>query len=243
MIRDAYDRAANIIAARGHVPEDFAVALQVENLRLTWRPSSVRVVMLAESHVWTSEAETESRVQQPDGTETAFARFVYCLGYGERSLVAPTVLPNAGTSQYWRLFHDAVHGPETSRAEIQSRNPTTRAFAKLQLLKALKLAGIWLVDASVIALYPNKGLSRNDYKNILRACWDAHVREVVAGCSASAIMIVGKGVNEAIGDLVKQAAPQAEVAVVNQPNARLSSNEIWEDRLKVFDLCRRHLSN
>jgi hypothetical protein len=110
MIRDAYDRAAKIIAARGRSPEDFTVAQEVECLRSAWRPSHVRVVMLAESHVWTSEAETKSRVLQPDGIETGFARFVYCLGYGERSLVVPSVSPNHGTWQYWRLFHDAAHG-------------------------------------------------------------------------------------------------------------------------------------
>ena len=240
MIRDAYDRAAKIIAARGQSPEDFTVAQEVERLRLAWRPSRVRVVMLAESHVWTSETQTKSRVQQPDGIETGFARFVYCLGYGEPSLVVPSVSPNHGTWQYWRLFHDAVSGPDAPR--IRQRNPTARALAKLQLLKELKLAGIWLVDASIIALYP-RVVSGNDYKNVLQACWEAHVANVIAGCSPSAVLIVGKGVNGAVGDLVKQAAPQAEVAVVNQPNARMTNDQTCKERLKVFDLCRRHRSN
>src|SRR5208282_6217319 len=66
MIRDAYERAAKIIAARGQSPESLTVAEEVERLRLAWRPSCVRVVMLAESHVWTFERDTTSRVQQPD---------------------------------------------------------------------------------------------------------------------------------------------------------------------------------
>ena len=142
--------------------------------------------------------------------------------------------------QYWRLFHDAVSGPDAPR--IRQRNPTARALAKLQLLKELKLAGIWLVDASIIALYP-RVVSGNDYKNVLQACWEAHVANVIAGCSPSAVLIVGKGVNGAVGDLVKQAAPQAEVAVVNQPNARMTNDQTCKERLKVFDLCRRHRSN
>jgi hypothetical protein len=51
------------------------------------------------------------------------------------------------------------------------------------------------------------------------------------------------GVKNAVGELVKQAAPQAEIGVVKQPNARMTRKEICEERLKVFDLCRRHRSN
>jgi hypothetical protein len=138
--------------------------------------------MLAESHVWTSEAETKSRVLQPDGIETGFARFVYCLGYGERSLVVPSVSPNHGTWQYWRLFHDAARGPDAPLTEIRQRNPGTRALAKLQLLRELKLAGVWLVDASVIALYP-RVVGGNDYISVLQACWETHVADVIACCS------------------------------------------------------------
>jgi hypothetical protein len=247
MIRDAYDQVAKIIAARGQSPEDFTVADEVERLRLAWKPSPVRVVMLAESHVWTSALDAKSRVHQPNGNNgnketTGFARFVYCLGYGEPSLVEPYVPRNHGTPQYWRLFHDAVHGPDAPLTEIRQRDRTKRALAKLELLKELKLAGIWLVDASVIALYP-RVVSGNDYKSLLQACWEAHIANVVAGCSPSAVLIVGKEVNKALGDLVAQAVPQAEICVVKQPNARMTHDEIYEDRLKVFHLCRRHRSN
>jgi hypothetical protein len=73
-----------------------------------WRPDRVRIVLLAESHVWTSREETLSRVVQPDGVETGFARFVYCLGGGEPQIVTPSVQPNAGAAQYWKLLHDSV---------------------------------------------------------------------------------------------------------------------------------------
>ena len=85
-LRAAYDRAASVIGPNW--AESFEVALEVERLRLGQRPRDVRVVLLAESHVWTSQTETSSRVRQPDGVETGFARFVYCLGYGEPSLAA-----------------------------------------------------------------------------------------------------------------------------------------------------------
>src|SRR5258708_33983740 len=83
-----------------------------------WRPDRVRIVLLAESHVWTSREETLSRVVQPDGVQTGFARFVYCLGGGEPQIVSPTVRPNTGGTQYWRLLHDPLHGPHHSHAGL-----------------------------------------------------------------------------------------------------------------------------
>lgn len=243
MISDAYERAAEIIGpARA---ESIKVAEVVERLRSDWRPPRVRVVLLAESHVWTSPDEAARRVRQPDGVETGFARFVYCLGYGEPELVVPSGVSEkrGGTPQYWRLFHDAVCEPVASAAELWPRNAADRVLAKLQLLNELKLAGIWLVDASVTALYQpgrKKLVTGSKYKRLLQACWEAHVGGVIDGCSASAILIVGQGVDDAIGDLVRQAAHQAKVAVVNQPNARLTREEIRNDRRTVFDLCHRH---
>jgi hypothetical protein len=196
--------------------------------------------MLAESHVWTSKDEALSRVRQPDGIETGFVRFVYCVGYGEQSLVVPPVLRNGGTPQYWQLLHDAVRGPQVPLVEIsREAKPGERIAAKLQLLNELKLAGIWLVDASITALYglPDKRrLSRRDYKNILEACWKAHVGGVLADCGASAVLIVGKGVNAAIGNLVSQASHK--VAVIKQPNARMTREERCNQRRNVFDFCR-----
>lgn len=231
MIRDAYDRAAAII---GQGAESIEVAQEVERLRLAWRPSCVRVVMLAESHVWTSEDEAVNR----------FVRFVYCLAYGEKSL-APRVAPNTGTLQYWRLFHDAIHEPDLD-AKIWPGSPSQRILAKQKLLNELKLAGIWLMDACITALYqPSKGQllrSRTDYKKVLRACWEAHVGGVIADCHTSAVLIVGKGVDAAIGDLVRQAPHQAKVAVkvVKQPAAFMRKGEGLEERHEVFDFCRLH---
>jgi len=85
----AYSRARDIIGREQ--AECLAVAVEVEELRLAWRPERVQVVVLAESHVWTSRDEIRSRVKQPNGKETGFARFVYCLGYGEPRLVEPAV--------------------------------------------------------------------------------------------------------------------------------------------------------
>jgi hypothetical protein len=111
----AYTRVKEII--RPDRTECLDVVKQVERLRSTWRPERVRVVLLAESHVWTSYKEAQSRVTQPNdmeanGIEPGFARFVYCLGYGEPQLVSPPITQNGGTPQYWGLFWNTVRDPQ-----------------------------------------------------------------------------------------------------------------------------------
>lgn len=226
-LEEAYLRAAAIIGpGRAESPE---VALEVELLRLAWKPQNVRVIILAESHVWTTEAETRSRVRQPDGVETGFARFVYCLGYGEPLLVLPEVLPNDGTWQYWRLFHDTVRAPDDAYRALQKGGQPhlkARAVAKLALLREMKCAGIWLVDACVTALYQPGGTrtaSGRAYREILEACWKAHVCELTTQCSPSAILIVGKDMNSAIGHAVRQVG----LMMLPAAAARFWVRELW----------------
>jgi hypothetical protein len=238
-LEQAYARAAEVI--RRHTEEGLAVAKAVERLRTAWRPKQVRVVLLAESHVWTGENEITSSVRQPDGSSTAFARFVYCLGYGEPQLVDPRVVPNSGTPHYWRLFHDAIRGPDVP---LNTGGPDSqrRVQNKWALLHELRAAGIWLVDASVIALYRQGERLANGagYREVLKACWTSYVGEVVAECSPSAVLIVGKAVDDAIGECVRRQSPAIDVETVNQPNARLSGVDIARDRRLCFDFCRRH---
>jgi hypothetical protein len=118
-----------------------------------------------------------------------------------------------------------------------------RVQNKLELLERMRATGIWLVDASVSALYREGALaaSRDDFLAVLRACWESHVGEVVSRCAPSAVLIVGKGVEAAVGDAVRQDLGHGvEVAVINQPNARMSAEDIASDRRDCFDLCCRH---
>jgi hypothetical protein len=226
--------------------ECLQAAVEVAKLRLAWRPERVRVVLLAESHVWTSRDELRSRVNQPDGKETGFARFVYCLGYGEPCLVKPEVRPNTGTSQFWILFHDTVYGPNTPHTPLMKSGEKDwhkRTQNKLNLLEKMQSAGIWLVDASITALVRNNTkLARGvNFRAVLRACWESHIGDVVCGCAPSAVLIVGKGVESAIGDRVRHDLGRGvEVGTINQPNAHMSGKAVTRNRCACFDLCRRH---
>jgi hypothetical protein len=70
---------------------------------------------------------------------------------------------------------------------------------KLELLKEMRRVGVWLVDASVSAIYPHlRKLATGDYCAVLKACWESHIGEVLCGCAPSAVLIVGKRVDSAI---------------------------------------------
>jgi hypothetical protein len=237
----AYSRARDII---GREAECLAVAIEVERLRLAWQPKRVQVVVLAESHVWTSRDEIRSRVCQPNGKETGFARFVYCLGYGEKDLVKPALSQNNGTPQFWKLFHDTVYEPDSTYTRVMKkgeRDGQKRVQNKLDLLEKMQSAGIWLIDASVTALYHNgkKLAAGRAYHDVLKACWESHIVEVVGGCTPSAILIVGKGVESAIGDCVRRDLGR-DIKVIHQPNAHICKKAKIQDRHVCFDLCCRH---
>ena len=70
----AYRRLAPIIGVDKIEP--LVAAIEVEHLRQAWKPDEVRVVLLAESHVWTSDREVNCRVSVPGQPETSYTRFV-----------------------------------------------------------------------------------------------------------------------------------------------------------------------
>jgi hypothetical protein len=242
----AYDRARNIIGPES--AECFDVVEEVERLRNNWRPEPVKVLLLAESHVWTSPEDFRRRVKQPGDEERGFARFVYCLGYGEPQLVCRAANLNhgdvVGTPQYWRLFHDTVCEPTpTSHNGVKKTGETNchkRVQNKLDLLRNMQRAGIWLLDASVTPLVRegNRLVTGKLDRCVLKACWESHIRELLCRCKPCAVLIVGKAVCDAIGDDVREAmGVGVEIDQIYQPNAR-QFGEV--DRRKCFNLCCRH---
>jgi hypothetical protein len=225
-------------------------AAVVEHLRQMWRPSQPRIVLLAESHVWTLADEARSIVQQPDGVQTGFARFVYCLGAGERELVCPAVQPNKAGYQYWKLLHDCVRGPDKPhKGLLRSTNAKRRVENKLQLLNDARDAGIWLVDACISALYRPSEEGRSStrvvrdkkaYKEVLQTCWDNYVGPVMRAAAPPTVLVIGKEVEGAVGGLLhRDLGGAARVEVVKQPAAPMNAAELEEYRRKIFTVCRR----
>ena len=147
-----------ILNAAGLPLEPEGVGIAVERHRWAWKPEHVRVLLIAESHVYTSDEDFRPRVRReslpPEARHAPadYVRLVYCLGYGESSVL--TTAPagrNSGTPQFWNIF---------GRLAGTGRQPTTvratwreRIRWKVDTLRALQAQGVWLVDASLHDIY------------------------------------------------------------------------------------------
>jgi hypothetical protein len=239
-IERAYRRLAPIIGENSI--ESLAAAVEVDRIRRAWKPDDVRVVLMAESHVWTSIQELKCRVHAPGQLETGYARFVYCLGYGEPSILSSVVEKNHGTPQYWRLFHDCLLGPANTYNHLTRReqNSDRRIQAKVELLSQMHEAGLWLIDASMTALYHRgkKLVGGIDYYRALQISWDDHVGKELCECSPTGVLIVGKAVANVLASSVKEVLPKALVDVVSQPNAWLTNSAREAERWRTNDFCK-----
>jgi hypothetical protein len=159
----------------------------VETYRQYLKPERVRVVLLAELHVFTSDEDR--RVAIPPiadlpGYPTQHARFVYCLGLGERDLTIDPHHPRRdGTPQFWKVLYACDNRTEKLDDFRPVQGETSfpqRLQNKIHLLKNLRAKGIWLVDASIIAVYGSEvNLSSRSRTEVLRKSWESYTKKVV----------------------------------------------------------------
>ena len=205
--------------------ESAAVMKAVAAHRAYWRPPTVRLLVLSESHVMTREAELEAPVPLAvfghAAAPPAFVRMVYCLGYGERDLVQGRVHPNWGTPQFWKLLAAGID--ESLCPQVVERTTPDlmqRLAAKLAVLEALKARGVWLLDACPVALYaasqpkPRMAL----LAQAMEIAWAATTREAIREAAPRAVMIVGKMVHDGIGGRIRaMLGPNVPVQWMYQP--------------------------
>jgi hypothetical protein len=206
----------------------------VEEYRRYWKPEKVRVILLAESHVFTSDEDRRIVIPQIDdlpGYPTRYARFVYCLGYGEKTLTKNPHHPQRdGTPQFWKLLHCCNNPilPLKDFWHVQGRTPSRQRLRnKIALLKNLKAKGIWLVDASIVALY-REGEKNPKMAEVLRKSWESYTRQVITSASPEHVICVGKGVASIVEDDLRDLFP-GRYTVISQPNARRHVKESLED--------------
>jgi hypothetical protein len=209
--------------------EPFESLERAEAHREFWRPDRVKVLLLAESHVFTSAQDLERRVVRlpgaPPGIPSGFVRLVYCLGYGEgRILDRPILEPaNQGTWQYWKVFYSCAYGVPRGgdfSPILATRTPDhVRLANKLDVLARLRDAGVWLLDASPAALYTPGGQKASELERCIQVGYDVHVGRQVAAARPTHIVCIGIGVSRALG--ARLASTRARVTVLPQPNARL----------------------
>lgn len=234
-----YQRIAKILGK--HI-EPLASVQLVEEYRRYWKPDRVKIVLLAESHVYTSE--NDRRIIIPalaalPKYPTRYSRFVYCLGYGERGLTKSNIHPKRdGTPQFWKIFYSCnnrVSSLDDFSPVLGRTNHEQRVLNKIQLLQDLKAKGIWLVDASIVALYKD-GEKIPDMFSALEESWKSYTRDVVIGVKPVHVICIGKGVANIVEKDIKRHFSD-KYTVIYQPNAFLSSEEHMKNFKTYNKIC------
>lgn len=222
----AHKNINSICCNRWNIENLSAVQL-VHDYRMYWKPEKVNVILLAESHVLTDLTDFARPFQNDSkipNCPNSYVRFVYCLGYGESGLFeinSPN--KNTGTPQFWNLFNKTTHG----RYQVLKKDEPIlqkRIDNKISLLEDMKNKGIWLLDTSIIALYEN-GNKPNIaiYQKILKQSFKDYCLPIITKENPSLIVIIGKGVDKAIGRLIHK---NILVEVIDQPQARQQKHTI-----------------
>ncbi len=217
----------------------------VERYRRYWKPDKVRIILLAESHVFTTPSDRSipvSKIAQLPGYPTDYAKFVYCLAYGEKELTGSSKHPKRdGTPQFWKIFYSCLH----SVTDIKDFSPVLsvtpyeqRVKNKVDLLLSLKQMGIWLVDASIVALYNDGEKPKHKImSSVIRKSWEYYTAGVIEEARPEHVICIGKGIDRLIGADVKETVGN-RYTVIPQPNAHLSSEEHMENFKKYGEICR-----
>lgn len=238
-LRATYEQLQEIL--EGQIEPFEAIAL-VERYRQYFKPREVKVVLLAESHVFTTTEDTGISIPAIAGLPgypSQYAKFVYCLGYGERQLTMAKHHPSRdGTPQFWKIFYSCTNRIERTEdfSPVLGSTPTQeRIRNKVKTLLTIKANGVWLVDTSVAALY-DKGKKHKNMHEALRTSWRLFTKEAVLSCNPRHVICIGKGVAQSVeGDL--RAHLGDRYSVVAQPNAFLSSEEHMANYLHYSRVC------
>jgi len=239
LLNETYGAIRDIL---GDEIEPFESVELVETYRRYLKPNKVKIVLLAESHVFTEDLDrqiTIPEIEELPGYPKQYAKFVYCLGYGERSFTKSALHPNRdGTPQFWKIFYSCNNpiSPSQDFSPILSKTPPQKRLRnKINLLKELKTKGIWLIDTSIVALYKN-GKKLQHMFQALEKSWKLYTLNVVKSASPEHVICIGKGVAGVVENDLKKYFLN-KYSVVAQPNAFLSSEEHMANYMHYSEIC------
>jgi hypothetical protein len=227
--------------------EPFESVALVEKYRQFWKPDVVKVVLLAESHVFTEDVERKILIAELNADTLPnypihYVKFVYCLAYGEKDLTKNNAHPpRDGTPQFWKIFYSCVKKPSCNIdfQPVLKKTPfQERLSNKVNLLRQLKSRGIWLVDASIVAVYDD-GQKKKEMKKVIETSWKNYTKDVIKEANPSYVICIGKGVS-AIVETDLKSIIQNHYCVLAQPNARLSAREHFANFQKYYDVCQQY---
>jgi hypothetical protein len=243
MLQRCYNQIRQVIG--NNIIEPYESVILVDKYRQYWKPENkVRIILLAESHVFTSDNDRLIRIplmENLPGYPTEYAKFVYCLAYGERDLTRNALHPvGDGTPDYWEIFYSCDNHiiNKSDFRPILSATPHKQRLAnKIALLQSLQKKGIWLVDSSIVALY-DKGRKYKDRitSKIIRKSWDCYTRGVVERAKPEHIVCVGKGVFKVLENDINELVGN-NYTVIEQPS-HLSSEKRIENLKRLSEICR-----
>jgi hypothetical protein len=138
--------------------------------------------------------------------------------------------PNKGTPQFWKIFQHCIRSPgeRADHATLQrtgNPNANSRLHEKIRVLNQLRERGVWLVDASIAALYlpGRKKPPAKLRETLLHTSWDTFTSGKIQAAEPQAILCIGAGVVRALTTrLARLGIPWAGVY---QPQAHLSAEE------------------
>jgi len=240
-LQDCYYQLQEIL---GQGTEPYKSVVLVERYRKYWKPNNVRVILLAESHVFTTEGDRSiplPNIANLPEYPTEYAKFVYCLAYGEKNLTGNRKHPTGdGTPQFWKIFiscNNRIKDKYDFNPILSSTRYEQRLKNKIDLLLSLKQKGIWLVDSSIVALYNNgKKPPHKKMLSVIRKSWECYTADVIRHAKPEHIICIGKGVASILeGDLRKIVGNR--YTVIPQPNAHLSSEEHMANFQRYGEIC------
>lgn len=224
--------------------EPFSIVKSVNEHRIYWKPKNVRILLLAESHVYTSIEEHDDPISYPnlqelDECPTSYVNLVYCLAYGEEDELQKRSRKR-GTPDFWKIFVSCVHKnfyTEFSKIlKISTPNCTQRIQNKIDVLEKLKQNGIWLLDASPVALYKDKIKPKPKImKEIIEISWKQYTSKVIQESKPQKIMIVGKTVFDILGEELRKF--DVNLDYQNQPQGIRTRNGLRESFEKYHKFC------
>ena len=244
LLLSCYRQISGILGGRSEPWESVKL---IEQYRRYWQPEKVNVVLLAESHVFTSDVDRACRLKkfkELPGYPDFYARYVYCLAYGEQTCTdAGKHPPKDGTPQYWKLFYSCLNRVDSNKSffsPILKSGTTTRDRLKnkIDLLISLRQRGIWLVDASIIAL-SNKGVKPKPrvFNQVIKTSWQGYTRQLIQDANPKHVIIVGKGVAKNVRASVSSIVGEPGYTVIPQPQAHLSADQNLKNFRKCYDIC------
>jgi len=238
--------------------ESFKSAQLVESYRQYWRPDKVNTILLAESHVFTSNTDRSFKLNDVKDDNVAlkdypdsYTKFVYCLAYGEETLTKGDNHPakTDGTPQFWKILYSCINKVESNKSfspvlKSGTKLASERINNKIKLLNELKKQGVWLVDASIIALY-NKGSkpSNKIFNEVIRTSWDNYTKNLIKDAHPKHVVIVGKGVAKNIESSLSSLVGNTNYTVIPQPQAHLTSEEHLSNFQKYYSICKSSINN